>query len=89
MLCHVYESTYYSSLLHAGIQLNPADVILGDELASGYVPPIFAGKLGVGLPIGWRVVHEILDGGLSKRWVTVAGRGGTIAKVVSKALAMR
>ena len=57
---------YHGSFLNTGIQLRPADIIRGCELADGHLPPVPPGEAGIGMCVSWGVVDEVLDGLLSE-----------------------
>jgi hypothetical protein len=80
--------TYHSGFLHAGIQLNPMDVIRRCKLADGHMPPVSAGKAWVGMCACRRVIDKVLDCLLCEGRVSLgAGRGrGRMSLVLCETL---
>jgi hypothetical protein len=66
--------TDHRSVLDACVHINPSNVIVGNQFADGNVPPVSTCKTGVMLSRGWRMVDEVLNGGLGEGRVSLGAR---------------
>ena len=65
------RSTNLCGIFDAGVHINPFDIVGGNQLANGNVPPISPSKAGILQFCGGRMVQEVLYGGLSERGVSL------------------